>query len=445
MSQSAKFTEYLKEVCGEVRWKRAHGSIEKELLDHLEDQKNTFVSKGMEEKDAEEAAVREMGDPVQVGAELNRAYRPKMDWTLLLLTVLIAAAGVWACALMSGKQFYQYSLADTAMGLGGGALALALAYWTEIRLLVRRPGILYAGFILVLLGMSLFSRHVNGQSAYASYLMLLFPLIFAAVIYRLRGKGIPGVLLCMAAAFIPMVLSLSIHTSSGFFIGGASVLILLTYAVISGWFGRRKTAMLAASYFPVAALTALGFYEIHIGAHRIATYLHPEIDPLGAGFAALTVRKAIAGACLIGAGAGTDQTQFLSNVHAQYLLTFLIERYGWISLILFGLLFVLLLFHGILLCVRQQSQMGRLIGIAVLASFGLQTLCFVGNNLGLAAFSEFPLPLVSGRVSMILNLFLIGCLLSVFRNGCLTTDKTPPEKATWGIQYADGKLTVSFK
>ena len=37
--------------------------------------------------------MEEMGDPISVGAELDRIHRPKPQWGLLTLTVLLALAG----------------------------------------------------------------------------------------------------------------------------------------------------------------------------------------------------------------------------------------------------------------------------------------------------------------------------------------------------------------
>ena len=54
----------------QIRCKMARGTIEQEINDHIEDQKAEFLSEGMSQTEAEEAAVREMGDPVEVGLEM---------------------------------------------------------------------------------------------------------------------------------------------------------------------------------------------------------------------------------------------------------------------------------------------------------------------------------------------------------------------------------------
>ena len=70
--------EYLHTLTEQIRCKMARGTIEQEINDHIEDQKAEFLSEGMSQTEAEEAAVREMGDPVEVGLEMDRIYRPTM-------------------------------------------------------------------------------------------------------------------------------------------------------------------------------------------------------------------------------------------------------------------------------------------------------------------------------------------------------------------------------
>ena len=85
--------EYLKTITEQIRCEKAREGIAKELNGHIEDQKETFLKEGMTETEAEEAAVREMGDPVAAGVELDRIHRPKMPWGLIALIGILHAAG----------------------------------------------------------------------------------------------------------------------------------------------------------------------------------------------------------------------------------------------------------------------------------------------------------------------------------------------------------------
>ena len=68
--------EYLRIVTEQMRCKRAIEAVRKEIQDHIEDQADAFIAEGMKREEAEEAAVREMGDPVETGNGLDRIHRP---------------------------------------------------------------------------------------------------------------------------------------------------------------------------------------------------------------------------------------------------------------------------------------------------------------------------------------------------------------------------------
>ena len=61
--------KYIQTVTEQIRCKRALPLVTKELEGHIEDQKSDYMKAGMNAEEAEESAVLEMGDPVEVGVE----------------------------------------------------------------------------------------------------------------------------------------------------------------------------------------------------------------------------------------------------------------------------------------------------------------------------------------------------------------------------------------
>ncbi|WP_242833572.1 permease prefix domain 1-containing protein [Desulfosporosinus youngiae] len=74
--QPSKITEYLEVVCRQIRWKKAQSSVLEEIENHIIDQKNAFISDGLNEEEATDKAIAEMGDPIVVGEQLDRVHRP---------------------------------------------------------------------------------------------------------------------------------------------------------------------------------------------------------------------------------------------------------------------------------------------------------------------------------------------------------------------------------
>ena len=83
-------------LSGQIRCKRAVPLVTKELEAHIEEQKADFLAEGMSESEAEELSVREMGDPVEAGIQMDGIHRPKMNWRLIFVIGLVSAAGLMA-------------------------------------------------------------------------------------------------------------------------------------------------------------------------------------------------------------------------------------------------------------------------------------------------------------------------------------------------------------
>ena len=67
--------KYIQTVTEQIRCKRALPLVTKELEGHIEDQKSDYMKAGMNAEEAEEAAVLEMGDPVEVGVDITTNSR----------------------------------------------------------------------------------------------------------------------------------------------------------------------------------------------------------------------------------------------------------------------------------------------------------------------------------------------------------------------------------
>ena len=82
--------EYLSELGGQIRDDQARSFVEDEVRCHIMDQAEAYESDGMVREDALITAVREMGDPVSVGIDLDKIHRPHMDWRFLVYVFFIS-------------------------------------------------------------------------------------------------------------------------------------------------------------------------------------------------------------------------------------------------------------------------------------------------------------------------------------------------------------------
>ena len=84
--------DYLITAGDQIRWNRARPALLAELEDHLRSEEEACRAAGLSETEAQAEAVRQMGDPVMIGQELDSVHRPRPQWKLLGLTLAVALA-----------------------------------------------------------------------------------------------------------------------------------------------------------------------------------------------------------------------------------------------------------------------------------------------------------------------------------------------------------------
>ena len=87
--------DYIKTLLEQVRCQKAHPAIERELRGHIEEQAMANMESGMQKEEAMRQAIRDMGDPVKAGVDLDRIHRPQMAWDVVGVMFLIALASIF--------------------------------------------------------------------------------------------------------------------------------------------------------------------------------------------------------------------------------------------------------------------------------------------------------------------------------------------------------------
>ena len=179
---------FIEAVAAEIRWKKARPVLMEEIRTHLLDQRDAYAAQGMAEDAAQAEAVRQMGDPVALGTDLDRIHRPRPQWGLLALALVLTAAGVFLRYSLTADM-PAISLGDRQMDLLGGLIgagALAVGYLLDVSFLSRRAwwtcAALAAVFLCFLPWKAISAAWMSAQ------MLALFPLTLALVLWKQRGK-----------------------------------------------------------------------------------------------------------------------------------------------------------------------------------------------------------------------------------------------------------------
>lgn len=231
---------------------------------------------------------------------------------------------------------------------------------------------------------------------------------------------------------------------------------LLGLAIYRQWFGTKRMYSFLLMFAPVVLLTILFIFTISLSSYRwarLTAAFNPSVDPNGMGYMSIMVRRLLEGAVLSGRGNIPIEyvdglTEPYSIFYTDLLLTALVSLLGWITfaIIMGALLFFIV--KGFMLCFKQKSSLGLFVSVAIMLTFSIQTISYIVFNLGIQFVSPISLPLISySNTATIINLVLIGFMLSVFRTGDVVTDEKIQSVAKHQrfISWTGGKLIINFK
>lgn len=443
MALPETFTRFARTAAEQLRWKKARPLVEDELLTHLCDQRDALIAGGMDETAATQESLRLTGDPYEIGTELDRVHRPKTPVSLFVLTAAIALAGLAFVVLVSlADDTFAPFITRQCVALLLGTAAMLAAYFLDFTLLGRfalpLALVFHAALVLFSLlpigGFWLFYYSYVSASLLLRCLTLLLPLMFAVLLYALRGRRSLGIFAafaclavqCMFCARIPSLLDLGFL----FLCDGA----LLIFCARSGWFGLGKKSETLLTALPLAACIVWVFV---LGANWFKRQLTIVMDPYsyvdGSGYQTVLLRELLGNAKWIGQGGMGEYSLRYFDRWGPYgigdmkghMLTLLVHRCGWLALIALLALLAALLVLAFRRCRRQESMLARLVSYSVLLSFSAQAAAYLCCDLTLIPISggvAFPF-FTFGIKTILLDMTQLGFLLSTLRVGSVVRDK----------------------
>jgi cell division protein FtsW (lipid II flippase) len=421
------------------------------MTNHIVDGRDSYMAQGIDENSATEKAISESGDATIIGSQFDRIHRPKSQRGMFAATAVLLILGLLVRLFIFNDGDRVGSLGVRLVWTGIGTLGMILAYYIDFTIIGKYPKAIYVGImsfsaILVLIPQNI----ADGRMFYAQYAILLFPIAFSAIIYATKNKGYLGVILCGAAYVIPGIIALYIPFVSGFLHFAVVGAVLLGIAVYKKWFGKKRGYCFLLMTVPIVLCGVALFVNLaSYGWARILAAVNPNSD----GYWNVMIRELLSGAKLLGTGnIPSEYRVWLTEPDIQFytdlLLTALISLVGWIAfaVIIGALLFFIV--KGFSRCFKQKSSLGFFVSAAIMLMFSMQVISYIAFNFGFLFAVPISLPLISyGNTATVINLALIGFMLSVFRTGDVVTDGevSSTSKHNRFISWADGNLTIYFK
>lgn len=430
-----KKEDYIRILTEQIRCKKARNQVAQEILNHMEEQEEFFISEGMTRDEAQAEAVKEMGDPVETGAALDMVHRPQMVWGFLALMGILYAAGFLVSCLLQ-KNFANVSLLPGARihhivyMLIGFMVMTGVCYADYSRLGLRARELTVLLTAVIAAGIILFRIPVNGAvylgltipgipSVNIKMLCYLFLPLYGAVLYGYRRQGylavVKGVLWMLPALCISLYIP-SISTAMMLFL---MFVLVLSFAVAKGWFAVSVKYTLAAIWgtallLPAAVCLRVLWSGAGYQAARLWAFLHP--GSVEEGYQIRMFRKVLEESALRGSGESAVHTAKQLPGGTEFGLVYVTAYYGILAAILLvGVLtFLFIYFLGISL--RQKNELGMIMGVSCSVVFSVQLLFYVAGNTGLLPIGSIYCPFFTyGGTGVVVTNVLIGLLLSIYR------------------------------
>jgi rod shape determining protein RodA len=346
----------------------------------------------------------------------------QVNWLYVLL--LCALAGVGYVALYSaGGSAEPYATRHVMRFAIGIGIMLAIAL-VDIRVLARLSWPAYFVSISLLVVVARYGHVGKGAQRWIEFgglqvqpselMKLALVMALASWFHRASWERIGNLLFLIppvAAVLVPVGLILKQPN-----LGTAVIVALLGGAVFFAAGVRWWKFLLVAA--PVPFLAPLVYAHLHdYQRARILTFLHPERDPLGAGYNIIQSKIALGSGGMWGQGFlhGTQgQLDFLPEKQTDFIFTMIGEEFGLVGgLAVMGLLCLIML-GAMAIALRCRHQYGRLLALGIAMNFFLYVFVNIAMVMGVIPVGGVPLPLVShGGSAMFTVMIGFGLLMSV--------------------------------
>lgn len=433
--------EYLEKLLSQIRCKKARPYIEEEIRSHLESQTEDNLSAGMTYEEAEQMAVKDMGNPVEVGISLDRIHRPRIAWRLLVVVGILSMLGILVQASIFSNvgmyelepymhESYRALMIGFVSSVILGFVIMCGIYFIDYTVIAKYSKII-ALFIItmgILLLAGVFGGYINGTrdgigfgpfTISATSMMMFYVPIYGAILYKYRGGGIASLLKSVGWLILPVVITFRMPNIIVAGIIMISMLIQLTVAILKGWFQvktKRTIAILWSVFTLLPGIALFVMYKFNLLAAYQEERLRAFFQASGDGFyITARLRTLCQNISLVG-NSGNDVIGTLPEFNKDYIFSYILNSYGILAGITIIAILAALVMFIFATSIKQKNELGMVMGFGCGMIFLLNIVLNVLGAMGVIPPASSFLPFFSiGRGNIVLCYALIGIVMSIYR------------------------------
>lgn len=436
--------DFLEKVCNEIKYKPIREEISKELENHIEESKEAYIHKGESEEIAINKAIADMGDAEVIGKTLNKIHKPKLDYKLIILLLILLCFTFLVVGIKTTSHVFSegegpFFVKTIVYLIIGFILGLAI-YFMDYTKIAKYSNYIYIISSILIIYTVISSHHlINGipylniGNIYIPINRVVMPLFLISFIGFIQNVGKHKVefrvldletiqidkslIKIIILSVFSLLLLASIPSLTSAFILGIAYMIIATVKIIKD--SHKKVTNLLKLYGVIFALGIICIISLTTAPYRlerIVTTFHPETDPEGAGWVGINRKLVIESASMFGEAEDMSNAIELFDEGAEYAFTSILAHYGWIVAILLIVTIILISVKLIINSIKVKDDYGKMIIIGISCLFIFQSVFNVLMNLNLWFESGFELPFVSyGGTGLIMNMACLALVLSIYR------------------------------
>lgn len=435
--------EFLNTVCEQIKYKPIRNSISEELENHIEESKENYIQEGLEEQEAEEKAIIQMGDAEEIGKKLNKIHKPKLDWRLLIILMVLLGFGFLVAFTRASNVLIDDYIEDHLINryiisLIAGSILSIFIYFIDYTKIMKYSNIFYIIATLFIVYSFLFGMDVNGLPyIYISPSIVFSPVIIAMPLYIIAFVGFINnekqekkkktifnkninlhLIKIIILSIISMFLLTMIPSFTSAFILGLIYLIIGTVKLVKTKQNRKRNILMLWG-IPIIIGIILFVSLIGIAPYKwdrfVAVY-NPESEADSYGWLPLNRKLIINSAQAFGEAEDTSTALDLFDEGTNYAFISILAHYGWVVSIGIVIAVLALSIKLIINAVKIKDINGKLLIVGISSMFILQSIFNIFVNLNLVPEASFNLPFVSyGRLNLIVNMMCLSLILAIYR------------------------------
>lgn len=227
-------------------------------------------------------------------------------------------------------------------------------------------------------------------------------LVFAAFVFPLFREGLSGGILIVGVAAIALFV-LALLVNKYILLG---ILVLLAAGYLFLWLNKRTSRDWWRTAAVLVCCAAFVFSVDFVFNHVLEAHQRERIDVLlgksddlqGSGYNVNQSKIAIGSGGLVGKGYlnGTlTKADFVPEQHTDFIFCTVGEEWGWLGSTVLLVVYIMLLYHLIVMAERQRSRFARFYGYCVASILFMHLFVNIGMVIGLVPVIGIPLPFFS--------------------------------------------------